>query len=115
MQTGEQVFPIRNCKGCRARVVWGTVDPELKSGGPVAFDADPDPVKGDHILARDPRLPRAEGKPIVVRATKMRQGQLHGARAAGWSTYRRHDSWCPRAAELKAQHAATHAKKAGRR
>lgn len=115
MQTGEQVFPVRNCRGCKSRIVWGTVDPELKSGGPVAFDADPDPVKGDHVLARDPSLPRPQGKPIVVRATRMRPGQLPGARAAGWPTYRRHDSWCPRAAELKAQHAAAHAKGGGRR
>lgn len=111
---GHHVYPVANCRGCRSRIIWVTVDPELKSARTVPVDADPH-SKGTLILARDPSIPHAKDTAVVIRATKMRPGQVAGARAAGWEFYRLHSETCPKAEEIRHQAAARHAKKGSRR
>ncbi|KAF7276639.1 hypothetical protein GWI33_010003, partial [Rhynchophorus ferrugineus] len=96
LMPGHHVYPVANCRGCRARIIWATVDPELKSARTIPVDADPHP-KGTLILARDPSIPHEKDTAVVIRATKMRPGQIAGARAAGWEFYRLHSETCPKA------------------
>ncbi|TWS23192.1 hypothetical protein FK268_12800 [Tsukamurella sputi] len=107
------MFPVSNCPGCRARVIWATVNPELKSSQRTMFGAQPDPA-GDHVLARDTSMPRGRKGEVQIRATKVRPGQRAGMARDGWVFYRLHTSVCPKRDELRTKYAAAHAK-GGRR
>lgn len=110
---GESVFPVANCPGCRARVIWATVSPELKSAHRTMFAATPHP-DGDHVLARDTTMPLGKNGEVQIRATKIRPGQRLGMAGDGWVFYRLHTPACPKRDQLLTKYAATHAK-GGRR
>lgn len=110
---GENTYRVVNCRSCQARVIWTVTSPELKSGHPMMVDADPHP-DGNVLLARDPSIPHEAGKPVPIRATVMRPGQLAGARADGNPLYRSHFASCPHADSWRKGNAARHAKGRGR-
>ncbi|BDD81440.1 hypothetical protein TPB0596_12030 [Tsukamurella pulmonis] len=110
---GESVFPVANCAGCRARVIWATVNPELKSAQRTMFAATPHP-EGDYVLARDTSMPRDKHGAVQIRATKIRRGQRAGMAGDGWVFYALHTPSCPKRDELRTKYAAAHAK-GGRR
>lgn len=114
MTRAENTYRIVNCRSCSARVIWTVTNPELKSGHPMMVDADPHP-NGNILLARDPSIEHEPGKPVPVRATVMRPGQIAGARADGNVLYRSHFATCPHADQWRKGNAARHAKKGGRR